>query len=104
VTEVAKQLQRIQNLYEELGFNLSAIPVCVDNQGAIFLAMNPAQEGHSKHVQKDDHYIHEAIIHKELDIFYLPTNQQVADIFMKNLGGSKILDGRKALCMISYAS
>jgi len=39
MTEVAKQLQWIQNLYEELGFHLSAIPVCVDNQGAIFLTM-----------------------------------------------------------------
>jgi len=50
MTELAKQLQWIQNLYEELGFNLSAISVCIDNQGAIFLAMNPTQEGQSKYV------------------------------------------------------
>jgi len=104
MTEIAKQLQWIQNLYEELGLNLSAIPVCIDNQGAIFLAMNPTQEERSKHVHKDDHYIREAIIHKELDVLYVPTNQQVADIFTKNLGGSKFQDRRKGLCMISYAS
>jgi len=66
--------------------------------------MNPAQEGYSKHVHKDDHYICEGIIYKELDVFYVPTNQQVVDIFTKNIGRSRFTHGRKALCMISYAS
>ena len=61
MTETAKQLQWICNVYEELGFKLGPLPLCVDNQGAIFLALNPAQEGHIKHTHTPNHYICEAV-------------------------------------------
>ena len=57
ITETAKQLHWICNLYEELGFKLGPLPLCIDNQGTIFLASNPAQEGHMKHVQMMEHFI-----------------------------------------------
>ena len=57
MTETAKQLRWIRNLYEELGFKLGPLPLCVDNQGAIFLASNPAQEGRMKHVRMTEHFI-----------------------------------------------
>ena len=40
--ETVHQIQWIQNLYEEIGFILGPLPLCIDNQGAIFLASNPA--------------------------------------------------------------
>ena len=45
MTEIAKQLCWIRNVYEELGFKLGPFSLCVDNQGTMFLASNPAQEG-----------------------------------------------------------
>ena len=57
MTETAKQLRWIRNLYEELGFKLGPLSLCVDNQGAIFLASNPAQEGRTKHVWMTEHFI-----------------------------------------------
>ena len=47
MTETAHQIQWIRNLYEEIGFILGPLPLYVDNQGTIFLASNPAQEGHT---------------------------------------------------------
>jgi len=44
MTEVAKQLRWICNVYEELQFKIGPLPLCVNNQGAIFLTSNPAQE------------------------------------------------------------
>ena len=57
MTKTAKQLQWIHNLYEELEFKLGPLPLCIDNQGAIFLASNPAQEGRMKHVRMTEHFI-----------------------------------------------
>ena len=56
-TKTAKQLHWIRNLYKELGFKLGPLPLCVNNQGAIFLASNPAQEGRTKHVRMTEHFI-----------------------------------------------
>ena len=63
--------------------------LCVDNQGAIFLASNPAQEGCIKHVQMPEHYICEVIEFGEIQLFYVSTNQQFTNIFMKNLDKTK---------------
>ena len=104
MTETAKQLRWIRNLYEELGFKLGPLPLCVDNQGAIFLASNPAQEGHMKHVQMTEHFIRELVEFGEIKLYYVPTDQQFADIFTKNLGKQKFEDGRKALRLLRYKS
>ena len=102
MTETAKQLRWIRNLYEELGFKLGPLPLCVDNQGAIFLASNPAQEGRTKHVRMTEHFIRESVEFGEIKLYYVPTDQQFADIFKKNLGKQKFEDGRKALRLLRY--
>ena len=97
MTEIAKQLRWIRNVYEELGFKLGPLPLCIDNQGAMFLASNPAQEGQTKHVRIPEHYIHEAVELGEIKLYYVHTNLQFADIFTKNLGKQKFQEGRNAL-------
>jgi hypothetical protein len=104
MTETAKQLRWICNIYEELRFKLGPLPLCVDNQGAIFLASNPAQEGRTKHVQMTEHFIREAVEFGEIQLYYVPTDQQFADIFTKNLGKQKFKDGRKALRLRQFQS
>ena len=61
MTEIAKSLRWIRNVYEELEFKLGPLPLCIDNQGTMFLASNPAQEGQTKHIRIPEHYIHEAV-------------------------------------------
>jgi len=97
MTEVAKQLRWICNVYEELRFKIGPLPLCVDNQGAMFLTSNPAQEGWMKHVHMTDHYICESVEFGEIKLYYVPTDQQFADIFTKNLGKQKFEDGRRSL-------
>ena len=97
MTEIAKQLRWIRNVYEELGFKLSPLPLCVDNQGAMFLASNPAQEERTKHIRIPEHYIREAVELEEIKLYYVPTNLQFTDIFTKNLGKQKFQEGRNTL-------
>ena len=103
MTKTAKQLQWIHNVYEELGFKLGPLPLCIDNQGTIFLALNPAQEEHIKHAHIPNHYIHEAVEFGEVKLYYVPTDQQYADIFTKNLAKLKFETGRKALHLIKHS-
>lgn len=102
MTECAKQIQWIRNLFDEIHLPISRIPLCVDNQGAMFLASNPAQEGRTKHVRIPQHYIREAVEHGEVELFYVPTNSQFADIFTKNLGKIKFLEGRQSLTLTLF--
>ena len=103
MTETAKQLQWICNVYEELEFKLGSLPLCIDNQGAIFLASNPAQEGCIKHTYIPNHYICEAVEFGEVRVYSIPTDQQYADIFMKNLAKQKFETARKALHLIKHS-
>ena len=103
MTECCRQIQWIRNLFEELSFPLSTIPLCVDNQGAMFLASNPTQEGRTKHVRIPEHYIREAVEEGEVELFYVPSQQQFADIFTKNLGKIAFERGRKSLTLSSFS-
>ena len=44
-----------------------------------------------------EHYIREAIEPGEIQLYYVPTNQQFSDIFTKNLVKTKFQDERNAL-------
>ena len=60
MTETAtKQLQWIRNLYEEFGFKLGPLPLCVNNQDTIFLASISAQERPYEIHSDDEHFIRE---------------------------------------------
>jgi len=92
-------------IYEELWFKLGPLPLCVNNQSAIFLASNPAQEGHTKHVHMTDHYICELVEFGEIKLYYIRGNRSaIHDIFTKNLGKQKFEDGRKSLQLIPFKS
>ena len=50
LSDTTRQIVWIESLFKELNFDISNIALCRDNQGAIFLASNPAQEHRSKHI------------------------------------------------------
>jgi hypothetical protein len=79
MTKAAKQLSWIRNLLFELKFKLPAIPLLVDNQGAMFLASNPTQEGCTKHIEIPEYYIHECVHDGKIRPYYIPTHKQVVE-------------------------
>ena len=78
------------------------MPIYVDNQGVMFLASNPAQEGCTKHVYISQYYIHKAVEDGEVELFYVTTNTQFTDISTKNLRKIKFQEGRKILTLILF--
>ena len=60
-----------------------------DNLSALALASNPVYHARTKHIELDYHYIREQVMAKNLTISYVPTIEQLADIFTKSLTGQQ---------------
>lgn len=80
----------ISTLFSELQLPLirPALLWC-DNQGAITLAFNPAFHSRTKHIEVDVHYLREKVRNQELDVRYIATEDQPADVLTKPLSSSR---------------
>ena len=56
-----------------------------DNKAAISISHNPVHHDRTKHVEVDRHFIKEKIDEGVLEVSYIPTTQQTADILTKVL-------------------
>ena len=75
----------------EIGFPFTqAMTICVDNQAAIFLAINPAVEQRMKHIDIHHHYIHEQVETKVIDLYHITGEENPADLFTKPLPVIKV--------------
>ena len=85
MSDSCRQLMWLRSLFNEIGFPVQTLPLCGDNQGSIFLASNPIQEKRTKHIDIRYHYIRERIEQEEVELFYVRTEDNIADILTKNL-------------------
>ena len=56
----------------------------MDNQAAIFLAVNPAVEHQTKHIDIQHHYIWEQYENKVVEPYHIPGEENPADLFTKS--------------------
>ena len=84
-SDCGKQIIWIESLCMELGFNIKPMILCVDNQGAIFAASNPVLHKHMKHIDIKYHAIQEWIKDEQIELQYISTEGQLADILTKSL-------------------
>ena len=76
----------VQNLLKELSLSKEeSTKIYVDNKSAIVLAKNPTFHDRSKHIDTRYHYIKEWVARKEVQVKYVKSQGQVADIFSKSL-------------------
>ncbi|KAL5763908.1 hypothetical protein ACOSQ2_016502 [Xanthoceras sorbifolium] len=76
----------LRNLLKELDL-LQEEPteICVNNKSAIVLAKNPIFHDRSKHSNTCYHYIRECIAKRDVQMEYVKSQDQIADIFTKPL-------------------
>ena len=89
-------------LLEEIGYKLVPLPICSYNQGSIFIISNPITERRSKHIDIRYHYVRELVEDKKVEVFYVSTDDNPADLFTKNLGRIKFLKFRGMLGLRFY--
>ncbi|GKB84175.1 reverse transcriptase domain-containing protein [Tanacetum coccineum] len=71
-----------------LGFN--KIPMYCDNKSAIALCCNNVQHSRSKHFDIKFHFIKEQVKNGVVELYFVNTEYQLADIFTKALGRERI--------------
>ena len=104
LSDCSQQAIWIKNVFSELGLKESTTPICADNEGGIFIANNPVQERRTKHIDVRYHYVRDLIEQKHIEIFWVPTEDNPADMFTKNLGHIKFLKFRSMLGLEFYKS
>ena len=72
----------------------------VDNQSAIALAKNPVFHDRSKHIELKYHFIREAVETKKLELEFVPTEFQLADMLTKPLGRVRLAELRSRIGMV----
>ena len=75
-----------KRLLEELKMTGSSpMKLYCDNKATISVAHNPVLHDRTKHVEVDKHFIKEKIGNGLVCMTYIPTEEQVADVFTKGL-------------------
>ena len=62
-----------------------ATEIYVDNKSALALVKNPVFHDRSKHIDTRFHFLRECIVKNEVQVKFVKTHDQVADIFTKPL-------------------
>ncbi|XP_019244295.1 PREDICTED: uncharacterized protein LOC109224163 [Nicotiana attenuata] len=76
----------LRRLLKEINLpQIEATEICIDNKSAQALAKNPVYRDRSKHIDTRYHFIRERISKKEVELKYVKSHDQHADIFTKPL-------------------
>jgi hypothetical protein len=81
------EVKWLEGILGELGINLAGAPVVYgDNQSAQALSANGIKSERTKHVAIKYAFIHDEVSNKRVQLRYVPTLEQPADILTKALG------------------
>ncbi|GJU08347.1 hypothetical protein Tco_1124777 [Tanacetum coccineum] len=69
----------------DYGFAFNKIPLYCDNNSAIALCCNNVQHSRSKHIDIRHHFIREQVEKGGVELYFMTTDYQLADIFTKAL-------------------
>ena len=91
LASTGRQAAWLRSFSREIGYPISEpIPLCLDNQAAIFLTVNPAVEHRTKHIDIQHHYIREQYEERVIEPFHVAGIDNPADLFMKPLSVIKV--------------
>nr|GEU56061.1 retrovirus-related Pol polyprotein from transposon TNT 1-94 [Tanacetum cinerariifolium] len=69
----------------DYGFHFDKIPMYCDSKAAIAISCNPVQHSRTKHIDVRYHFIKEKVEKGIIELFFVGTEYQLADLFIKAL-------------------
>ena len=89
MTAAATKVSWLVRLLTELGLHkLKPITLHCDNQSAIYIAKNHFFHHRTKHIEIDYHFTRDKVLEGMIQLSYLPTRHQLADVLTKILPSS----------------
>ncbi|GJU64996.1 retrovirus-related pol polyprotein from transposon TNT 1-94 [Tanacetum coccineum] len=87
------------------GFDYNKIPLYCDSQSAIAISCNPVQHSHTKHIAVRYHFIKEQIERGIVELYFVKTEYQLADMFTKAISQERFeyLFGRLSMRCLTPA-
>ncbi|XP_070660445.1 uncharacterized mitochondrial protein AtMg00810-like [Malus domestica] len=86
LAHTAADIAWIRNILKDLAVVLDAPPtIYCDNMSAIALSANPVFHSRIKHLDTDYHFVRERVQQGDLEVLYIPTEEQTADVLTKGL-------------------
>ena len=83
---------------------LEPIVIHCDNQSCVQMSVNPVHHDQTKHVEMRYHYVRDMVQRRVLEQQFVPTDEQVADVFTKLLVRGKFEVFRKMLGIVDDVS
>ena len=90
----------IKQQLEDFGVTQIKIPIKCDNTSAINLSKNPIQHSRTKYIEIRHHFLKDHVQNKNIILEFVPTKDQLADIFTKplNLDRFQLIREELGLC------
>jgi hypothetical protein len=79
------QLLWMRQTLRDYGYKLSKVPLLCDNESAIRMADNPVEHSRTKHIVIRYHFLRDHQQKGDIEIAYINTKDQLANIFTKPL-------------------
>ncbi|KAD6795688.1 hypothetical protein E3N88_06584 [Mikania micrantha] len=89
IADTVAELIWLRSLLRELGLVNHSPTLWCDNLGATYLSANPVFHAHTKHVEVDYHFVREQVTQGKLNVKFITTNDQIADVFTKPLSSQR---------------
>ncbi|GJW15953.1 hypothetical protein Tco_0020086 [Tanacetum coccineum] len=80
------QILWMRSQLTDYGLRFNKIPLYCDNKSSIALCCNNIQHSRSKHIDIRYHFIKEQVENGVVELYFVRTEYQLADIFTKALG------------------
>jgi hypothetical protein len=79
------QLLWMRQTLKDYGYKLSKVPLLCDHESAIRMADNPVEHSRTKHIDIRYHFLRDHQQRGNIEIAYVNTKNQLADIFTRTL-------------------
>nr|GEW35267.1 reverse transcriptase domain-containing protein [Tanacetum cinerariifolium] len=84
-TPLAQKVLWMRTQLTDYGFHFKKIPMYCDSKAAIAISCNPVQHSRTKHIDVRYHFIKEKVKKGIVELFFVGTEYQLADLFTKAL-------------------
>ncbi|KAL8156686.1 hypothetical protein AgCh_001692 [Apium graveolens] len=91
------QILWMQQTLQDFGISYSNIPIYCDNTSAINISKNPVMHSRTKHIDVRHHFLRDNVSKGNIELIYISTEKQRADIFTKPLAEDRFCKMRREL-------